>query len=137
MVMNIEVALANVEGDQELLLELAALFCEESPKCLAALRQATARRDFDAVRTAAHGFKGSVGTFAAQDAMEAAVRLEGLARGNEADGVPEASAALQAKIEELRSALQLLSSDPRLVREPCLGCDPPTQRHAVPGKVRR
>lgn len=136
MVLNIKAALANVEGDRDLLLELAVLFYRESPKCLAALRQATARKDLGAIRTAAHGFKGSVGTFAAQEALEAAVRLETMARGDDVAGVPEASAALQAKIEELRSALRLLDSDPRLVREPTLGDDPPTRRRALPDKVR-
>src|SRR6266403_1540675 len=40
-----EVALARVEGDEGLLADLAKLFCEESPKLLSAVRDAVARRD--------------------------------------------------------------------------------------------
>jgi HPt (histidine-containing phosphotransfer) domain-containing protein len=120
MVLNIKTALANVEGDEDLLLELAALFCRESPKSLAALRQAAARRDFGAVRAAAHGLKGAVGTFAALDAMDAAASLEAVARANDATGLPEASAALQERIEELRSALQNLGNDLHVGSDPCL-----------------
>jgi len=114
MALDFKVALANLEGDEALLIELAGLFCDESAKYLLALKEAVAREDGKAIRAAAHSLKGAVSAFTAQGAFDAAAKLEKLAENGELAKVPEASAALEAEVEELRAALQGLSSSQRI-----------------------
>jgi len=107
-----ETALGRVDGDEALLADLAKLFCEESSRILAAVEQAVARKSAPELERAAHSLKGSVATFAAQDAFEAALKLERLARAGELNGVEEGFAVLAAEVERLRTALESLSAAP-------------------------
>jgi two-component system sensor histidine kinase/response regulator len=105
-----EVALARVDGDEGLLADLAKLFCEESPKLLSAVQDAVAKRDTAALKRAAHSLKGSISTFAARDATEAALRLEDLARAGELASAEDAYRLLVAQVERLKQALEGLGS---------------------------
>ena len=69
-------ALERVDGDAELLKELAGLFLGECPQWMAEIRQAIDQRDASKLHQAAHTLKGSVGNFGARAAFEAAQRLE-------------------------------------------------------------
>jgi two-component system, sensor histidine kinase and response regulator len=73
-------ALARVGGDLELLREIAVLFQEECPQALEHLRDAIARGDGPAAGRAAHGLKGSTANFGAAPAVDAALKIEQLAR---------------------------------------------------------
>jgi CheY-like chemotaxis protein len=98
-VLDVLAALARVDGDMELLRELAGLFCQDSAKLLSKLREAIERQDARAVESAAHSLKGVVGNFGAVPTYEAALRLEALGReGN----LSEARACLLVLEEELR-----------------------------------
>jgi len=112
-----EVALARVEGDEGLLADLAKLFCEESPKLLSAVRDAVARRDSAALKRAAHSLKGSMSTFAARDATEAALRLEELASGGELVDAEGAYRLLATQVDRLKQALESLGSGSRRFQE--------------------
>ena len=68
--------LARVQGDREILQEVVQLFCAETPELLAAMRAAIARGDSQALQRAAHALKGTVRSFGAQAAGDAALRLE-------------------------------------------------------------
>src|SRR5262249_1113785 len=70
------VALARVGDDRALLKELIGLFLAECPRWLAAIREAIRQGDAAELRRAAHSIKGTVGTFGAPAAFEAAQRLE-------------------------------------------------------------
>lgn len=70
------VALARVEGDTELLREIVALFSDEAPRLLSEIRESITHCDSKALERAAHSLKGSVGSFGAQGAFDAALRLE-------------------------------------------------------------
>jgi two-component system sensor histidine kinase/response regulator len=110
-------ALSRVEGDEGLLIDLVNLFREESPRMLAAVRDAVARKDSDTLERAAHSLKGSVATFAAPDAFDAALNLERLGRAKEFTGTEDACAVLTKEIERLNAALEDFASERRLVRE--------------------
>jgi two-component system, sensor histidine kinase and response regulator len=112
-----EVALARVDGDEGLLADLAKLFCEESPKLLSAVQDAVAKRDTAALKRAAHSLKGSLSTFAARDATEAALRLEDLARAGELEGAEDAYRLLVAQLERLKQALEGLGSGSKKLQE--------------------
>ena len=73
-------ALKEVDGDEDLLRELAEVFLEDQTRLLTALREAAAGRDSERLRRAAHALKGAVANFAARDAVAAARHLEALAR---------------------------------------------------------
>jgi PAS domain S-box-containing protein len=104
------VALARVDGDEALLADLARLFVEESPKMLEAISQALAEKDAARLQRAAHSLKGSVATFAAQNASNAALRLERLARAGDLSEAPGAYAALEAQVARLRSILESVAA---------------------------
>jgi signal transduction histidine kinase/ligand-binding sensor domain-containing protein/DNA-binding response OmpR family regulator len=66
---------------QELLFEIAGLFGAEAPHWVAAMKQALARGDAGALRSAAHSLRGSAGNFMATETVDVALSLE-MAAGN-------------------------------------------------------
>jgi two-component system sensor histidine kinase/response regulator len=104
-------ALARVEGDANLLGELAGLFLAESARLLSAVEEAVACGDAKALEHAAHALKSSVGNFAAHAAFQAAARLEMLGRQGDLTQAQETYAALQQEIERLRPALLSLQRE--------------------------
>jgi two-component system sensor histidine kinase/response regulator len=97
-------ALLRVDGDNELLKFQVEQFLSECPNGHAKIREAVRSHDSEALRYAAHNFKGLVGTFSPR-AMEAASRLEVMAQEGNLDSAEDALAALDALIECLRSDL--------------------------------
>jgi PAS domain S-box-containing protein len=69
-------AMSVVDGDRELLEEVASLFLEDAADKIAKLREGVVRGDAGAVQKAAHTLKGSVGYFGAKRAFDAVYRLE-------------------------------------------------------------
>jgi CheY-like chemotaxis protein len=99
-------ALERAGGDPELLRELVRLFLTEHPHWLAGLREGlAASRSAAALRDAAHSLKGALGTLAAQDAFDAALRVEALGRQGSLLGAEETCALLEQELERLRPAL--------------------------------
>lgn len=109
-VLNLEEALARVDGDHQLLAELAALFLDSCPAMQAALQEALARGDAQAVQHAAHTLKGSVGNFGAQAAFDAALALEQMGRQGDLSGADAAFAHLTAEIARLHPVLLRLTT---------------------------
>jgi two-component system sensor histidine kinase/response regulator len=109
-VLDATVALARLDGDEALLADLSKLFCEETPRFLSAVRDALARNDSDALQRAAHSLKGSVSTFAAQDALNAVLKVEAIANAKNFDGAADACVVLEKEIERLHIALVGLGS---------------------------
>jgi len=106
-------ALDRVDGDMDLLRELATLFREESPVLLSEIRDALARQDGPAVQRAAHTLKGSVATFGAQEAFEAALQMEMLGRNGDFSKAEAAWAELEAQVAHFESALTTLQEEAR------------------------
>jgi two-component system sensor histidine kinase/response regulator len=116
-VLDRELALTRVDGDEGLLADLAKLFCEESPKLLFAIEDAVARKDAAALKRAAHSLKGSMSTFAAREATEAALRLEELASVGELVDAEAAYRLLATQVDRLKQALESLGSGSRGFQE--------------------
>ena len=74
--LDLSAALSRVGGDEELLKEIAEIFLDQCPEALHDVRAAVEANDHEALQHAAHSLKGSVGNFGAQQAFEAAYRLE-------------------------------------------------------------
>lgn len=107
--LNYDAALQGVEGDHELLAELGGLFLEDFPKQMRALWQAIELRDGKSIERIAHSLKGAIGSFAAQPAYEAALRLEGLGRQNEFARARQGCLDLENEVAKLTVALSSLA----------------------------
>jgi CheY-like chemotaxis protein len=103
---DLQAALDRVEGDRDLLGEMATIFLEEYPRFLQQMRQAIADNDSATLCHAAHTLRGSVGNFVATDAAAAALVLENMGRE---EGLAQASVAL-AQLEAVLARLTLALS---------------------------
>lgn len=104
-------ALERVGGDHGLLREIAALFLGEYPRIMGEIRVALATGNAAAVERAAHSLKGSVGNFGAQQAYDAALRLEMIARNRDLSGAAAAFDELASALDSLRPALVALKGE--------------------------
>ena len=104
--------LDRVGGDMELLGELATLFNDDCPRLLDEIREAVRLGDAETLARTAHTLKGSVGNFAAEDAFQAALRLEKIARKGEMAFAQEALEGLEKEIHSVLSELsEFLAKD--------------------------
>ena len=101
-----EVALARVGGDPVLLADLAKIFCEQSPRLLAAVQNAVAQRSLVDLKRAAHSFRSAVATFAAREASDAAAALEEFSRPEDFDRFLGAYQDLESKTERVQRELE-------------------------------
>lgn len=83
-------ALSRVDGDEDLLREIAVLFLDDYPNLEANIREAVALRDAKALERASHTLKGSVANFAADAVFRAAFNLEMMGRSRDLSGVEAA-----------------------------------------------
>ena len=100
-----QAALARVQGDREMLQEIVRVFFVETPELLAAIRESIARGDSQALARAAHSMKGTVESFGAQAAREAALRPEMMGRGGDLTQAAPACTALEQEVAHLGRAL--------------------------------
>jgi HPt (histidine-containing phosphotransfer) domain-containing protein len=119
-------ALARVCGNLALLRELAEMFLEDAPQWLAAIRDTLRVGDASGLRRAAHTLRGSVSSFSAREAEEAAGRLEGLARAGDLAAAVDALPAVEGALARLRDVLGDLAKP-----------EVPPSRHSTPLPWRR
>ena len=101
-----QAAWANLEGDRNLLSELALMFLDDLPQQMEAIHRAVDSRQNHDLERLAHRMKGSVGNFAAKPAFEAAFHLEKIALQGDFKLVPLAVDALEYEIRRLQGALE-------------------------------
>ena len=95
-------------GDVKLLKEIASLFLDEYPKVLADLRVAAASGDAQSLERTAHGLKGSVATFGANAAVDAALQLESMGRAHQMSEVAHVLRTLELALAAVRPELEAL-----------------------------
>ena len=103
--------LAGVDGNRRLLRELVRLFLADCPRRLAGIKEAVRRGDAEALRIEAHTLKGSVGNFAAKQALAAAQRLEIMGRDGDLDKAGDACMELESVLARLTEGLTKLTRD--------------------------
>jgi CheY-like chemotaxis protein/signal transduction histidine kinase len=108
---DLQAALNRVEGDKDLLSEMATIFLEEYPRFLQQMHQAIADNDSAILCHAAHTLRGSVGNFVATDAAAAALVLENMGREGELAQASVALAQLEAVLARLTPALSKLTTE--------------------------
>ena len=104
-VLDLDDALAQVEGDNELLSEVIQLFMEQYPELLEEIQQSLSRADLQSVSRAAHTLGSSAGQIGAQKTLLVARKLEQLSRDGEASEVPDALEELKKELLSLTTAL--------------------------------
>jgi signal transduction histidine kinase/CheY-like chemotaxis protein len=104
-------ALAQTEGDVELLGQLVQLFFDQSAGLLPELRDAIARGDGKALERSAHKLKGSLSNFGADQALRLAARLEEMGHDAEMTEALETWAALERAVSDLQQALAELTME--------------------------
>jgi CheY-like chemotaxis protein len=107
-----QATLARVKGDREMLQEIVQLFFAEAPALLARIQTAIAHSDGRTLECAAHSLKGTVLSFGAQTAGEAALRLEVMGRGGDLTQVALACAELEREVARLGQALAVFRGEP-------------------------
>jgi signal transduction histidine kinase/HPt (histidine-containing phosphotransfer) domain-containing protein len=109
---DMSLALERVDGDAELLREIAGVFPEECDKAVDAMQSALHRHDSKALQSAAHTMKGMLWNFGATQAAEVALRIEQLAREGHLDQAPAAYADMEAEAKRVKAFLaQVLLED--------------------------
>ena len=101
-------ALERVDGDRELLGEIIDLFQQDIDNLVQELEQAVQAKDPEAIMRTAHRLKGSVATFSAKPATEAALRLETMGRNGDIRDAAAAFRTLQGELARLQPALESL-----------------------------
>lgn len=104
-VLNWKGALVQAGGDEDLLKEVAEIFLREAPGWMDQIRDALDRHDSEQLRQVSHTLRGSLTTFAAARAVEAAEQLEAMGRSNQLDGSDAAYTNLHEAVQELQKAL--------------------------------
>jgi signal transduction histidine kinase/CheY-like chemotaxis protein len=98
-------------GDDALALQLANLFLTECPKMMIAIREAVAFGSADAIRRAAHAFKGSVGNFTDGPPMTTAFELEIIGREERLRDAPAVLTRLELDVESFVGHLQQFAQE--------------------------
>ncbi len=107
--MNYEKALAQMEGDNELLGQVASLFLNDVAAQLDKMRSALEQQDLETLGRVAHAIKGSVANFSAERAVNAALKLETASREGNFSLAAPAARDLEQAIEQLRPELAELA----------------------------
>ena len=108
----LESLLDAVMGDRTLLVEMAELWLADSAKQEKQIRDGLDSGDAMMVQRAAHALKGSVGTFQAPTALEAANQLEIYAKNADLVGAMKAFEDLSTQIDLVRQDLRQLARAP-------------------------
>jgi CheY-like chemotaxis protein len=93
-------------GDAELVRQLVSLFLAEYPRMIDAIRVSVGAGSADAIRRAAHAFKGSVSNFTDQAPMTTALELEVMGKENRLDQVRAVFSRLEQEVESLAGHLR-------------------------------
>lgn len=104
-------ALHYVSGSEQLLMEIAAVFLEHTPKVLAEIRVAITSRDSKTLERAAHTLKGSASIFGADAATAVAQELENLGRAGRVDDAKAICATLESEVARLSYALAEITAE--------------------------
>ena len=108
----LELLLDSVMGDRALLTEMAELWLADSAKQESQIRNGLDSGDAIMVQRAAHALKGSVGTFQASAAQDAANQLEMSAKDADLVGARKAFERLLTQIDLVRQDLRQLARAP-------------------------
>lgn len=103
--------LAHLDGDEDLMREVAELFLETCPQMMADTQAALATGDWDTVARAAHTLKGSLGNFGAEAAYDASLKLEKAAKQSDREIAQQAWTRLVRETARVSTALEQMAAE--------------------------
>ncbi len=103
--LDLQGALKRLDGDRELLAELAQFFLEDSPGLLEKLRDGLRNGKARDVQRAAHSLKGLAANFGAREAVDAAHVVEESGQSGDLAAAAAALPQLERQVELLQKAL--------------------------------
>ena len=101
-------AMERVLDDQGLFREIAGMFIETCPDCIARIREGIAGNDAGILERESHSLKGTVGNFSAKEAYELAYRLEKLGEEGKMATAEEGLSNLERALNELVSEMKIV-----------------------------
>lgn len=105
-------ALKAVDGDADLLRDVARIFLDEAPKLMGEIEEAIARTDPRSLRLAAHTIKGGLRMFGGEAAYELAGRLEEMGRAGNLETAQEPFETLKQTVIDIQHDLCALVAVP-------------------------
>ncbi len=105
-VFDLDGALQRVEGDRELLHELAGIYLDEVSKLMAAISRAVEQNDINAAAKIAHTIKGASSSFCAQAVYDSAWHFEQMRPTNTPEEITAAYEKLLQEAERLNQAIR-------------------------------
>ncbi len=112
--------LVQLDGDEDLLCEVASLFLKESALVMEDLAQAVATTDAEAIGQVAHKLKGSASIFGAKRLVDSLGRLEQMGRAAAFDSLSFVFHETQTGMERLWMELQQVSKQQKEEPESCI-----------------
>jgi HPt (histidine-containing phosphotransfer) domain-containing protein len=100
-----------VDGDEDLLRDIVALFLSSYPAFISEIRDAIARNDSNALARAAHTLKGSGGFLLDDSATKLVSELELIGHGGDLNSAPARLVGLEAEMERLKPELFMLAAE--------------------------
>ena len=105
-----EALLRRLDGDRDLLRDLATMFHDDGPTYLAKVRSSLLDRDGAALAAALHTLRGSAGNFAAGEVVAVARQLEALAATSDFEAIEARYRTLEQAMSRLDGALAALTA---------------------------
>jgi hypothetical protein len=106
--LDLNVALAHVDGDSQLLSELAAIFVQDYPRIMEDARQSILQDDHSGLERAAHTLKGRLAFFGIVKLRDQLSGLEMMGRDGDLTGAREALAEIEMNMRSLLSEFEAL-----------------------------
>jgi len=108
-VFDIEVALSHVDGDRELLSELATMFLEDYPRSIEEAETSILNRDYACLERVAHTLKGRLAFFGIRKARPQAEELEVMGREENIAGAWKTLEEIKTAMEEVLVEFRAIS----------------------------
>jgi HPt (histidine-containing phosphotransfer) domain-containing protein len=107
--LDLDIALAHVDGDRQLLAELAALFLQDYARLLKEIRDAISEEDFTGFERGAHTLKGRLAFFGIQRVREMALKLEMMGRAHNSEQASQSLALIETEMEKVLPEFEALT----------------------------
>jgi HPt (histidine-containing phosphotransfer) domain-containing protein len=109
--LDLDIALSHVDGDLQLLGELAALFLQDYPRLRDELRDSISKKDTSSLERAAHTLKGRLAFFGIQKVREQALGLEMIGRAQNLMLAPQALTEIETEMESILPEFEILARE--------------------------
>lgn len=109
--LDLDIALSHVDGDLQLLGELAALFLQDYPRLRDELRDSISKKDPASLERAAHTLKGRLAFFGIQKVREQALGLEMIGRAQNLAQAPQSLSEIETEMESILPEFDILARE--------------------------